>query len=143
MKRQDITEELHHPGARDLLDSATLLRLGYNGSDGFTRVIPIGFHWTGTRSSSAPRRPRQGGGVVVASGGCADDRCRRHAHGGEGTLDSSTSALAACRGFSRGWRATPRLHTEPTSPHLSHDRHHWGMPLPKQRSANGLTEERQ
>ena len=49
MNQQDVTEELHHPGARDLLDSATLLRLGYNGSDGFPRVIPIGFHWDGNQ----------------------------------------------------------------------------------------------
>lgn len=41
------TEELEHPGARSLLASATLLRLAYNGSDGFPRVIPIGFHWNG------------------------------------------------------------------------------------------------
>jgi hypothetical protein len=43
MNQQDITAELHHPGARDLLDSAALLRLGYTGADGFPRVIPIGF----------------------------------------------------------------------------------------------------
>ena len=41
MDPQEITEELGHPGARNLLDSATLLRLAYNGSDGFPRVIPI------------------------------------------------------------------------------------------------------
>jgi nitroimidazol reductase NimA-like FMN-containing flavoprotein (pyridoxamine 5'-phosphate oxidase superfamily) len=45
MDPQEITEELGHPGARNLLDSATLLRLAYNGSDGFPRVIPIGFCW--------------------------------------------------------------------------------------------------
>jgi nitroimidazol reductase NimA-like FMN-containing flavoprotein (pyridoxamine 5'-phosphate oxidase superfamily) len=45
MDPQEITEELGHPGARNLLDSATLLRLAYNGSDGFPRVIPIGFYW--------------------------------------------------------------------------------------------------
>ena len=39
MNPQEITEELEHPGARNLLDSATLLRLAYNGSDGFPRVI--------------------------------------------------------------------------------------------------------
>lgn len=47
MDLQAITEELEHPGARNLLESATLLRLAYNGSDGFPRVIPIGFHWNG------------------------------------------------------------------------------------------------
>jgi Pyridoxamine 5'-phosphate oxidase len=49
MNQQDITAELHHPGARDLLDSATLLRLGYTGADGFPRVIPIGFLWDGNQ----------------------------------------------------------------------------------------------
>ena len=44
-----ITEELGQPGARDLLASATLLRLAYDGPDGFPRVIPIGFHWDGDR----------------------------------------------------------------------------------------------
>ena len=44
-----ITEELGQPGARDLLASATLLRLAYDGADGFPRVIPIGFHWNGDR----------------------------------------------------------------------------------------------
>jgi hypothetical protein len=48
MDPQEITEELEHPGARSLLASATLLRLAYNGSDDFPRVIPIGFHWTGS-----------------------------------------------------------------------------------------------
>jgi nitroimidazol reductase NimA-like FMN-containing flavoprotein (pyridoxamine 5'-phosphate oxidase superfamily) len=46
---QEITEELDHPGARNLLASATLLRLAYNGSDGFPRVIPIGFYWNGNQ----------------------------------------------------------------------------------------------
>jgi hypothetical protein len=32
MDPQEITEELEHPGARNLLDSATLLRLAYNGT---------------------------------------------------------------------------------------------------------------
>jgi pyridoxamine 5'-phosphate oxidase-like protein len=46
---QETTEELEHPGARNLLTSATLLRLAYNGSDGVPRVIPIGFYWNGNR----------------------------------------------------------------------------------------------
>ena len=49
MNPQEVTEELEHPGARTLLDSATLLRLAYNGSDGFPRVIPIGFYWNGNQ----------------------------------------------------------------------------------------------
>jgi hypothetical protein len=49
MDPNEITEELEHPGARNLLASATLLRLAYNGSDGFPRVIPIGFYWNGNQ----------------------------------------------------------------------------------------------
>ncbi|MFN8205355.1 MAG: pyridoxamine 5'-phosphate oxidase family protein [Solirubrobacteraceae bacterium] len=48
MNPQEMTEELEHPGARNLLESATLLRLAYNGSDGLPRVIPIGFSWNGS-----------------------------------------------------------------------------------------------
>ena len=47
MDPHEITEELEHPEARNLLDTATLLRLAYNGSDGSPRVIPIGFLWNG------------------------------------------------------------------------------------------------
>jgi hypothetical protein len=46
---EEITEGLEHAGARNLLASATLLRLAYNGSDGFPRVIPIGFYWNGNQ----------------------------------------------------------------------------------------------
>jgi hypothetical protein len=49
MDPQQISKELEHPGARNLLASATLLRLAYDGSDGFPRVIPIGFHWNGSQ----------------------------------------------------------------------------------------------
>ena len=47
MNRQEIAHELGQPAARELLKSAPLVRLAYNGPDGFPRVIPIGFHWTG------------------------------------------------------------------------------------------------
>jgi Pyridoxamine 5'-phosphate oxidase len=46
---QEMTEELEHPGARNLLASATLLRLAYDGSDGFPRVVPIGFYFNGNQ----------------------------------------------------------------------------------------------
>ena len=49
MNPQEITQELEHPGARNLLESATLLRLAYDGSDGFPRVVPIGFLWNGSQ----------------------------------------------------------------------------------------------
>ena len=60
MNPQEITHELEHPEARNLLDSATLLRLAYDGGDGFPRVVPIGFLWNGNRivvctAASAPK----------------------------------------------------------------------------------------
>jgi hypothetical protein len=60
MDQPDVTAELNHPGARDLLESATLVRLGYNGSDGFPRVIPIGFYWDGNQVviCTAPTAPK-------------------------------------------------------------------------------------
>lgn len=47
MDTQDIASELNHPGAQELLASATVARLAYTGKDGFPRVIPIGFYWDG------------------------------------------------------------------------------------------------
>lgn len=49
MDPHEIADELGQPAAQRLLRSATLLRLAYDGSDGFPRVIPIGFLWTGDR----------------------------------------------------------------------------------------------
>jgi nitroimidazol reductase NimA-like FMN-containing flavoprotein (pyridoxamine 5'-phosphate oxidase superfamily) len=43
----ELAQELAHPGARELLQSAPLARLAYDGPDGFPRVIPCGFFWTG------------------------------------------------------------------------------------------------
>ena len=47
MDKQEIARELGQSGARELLESATLARLAYNGLDGLPRVIPIAFYWTG------------------------------------------------------------------------------------------------
>jgi nitroimidazol reductase NimA-like FMN-containing flavoprotein (pyridoxamine 5'-phosphate oxidase superfamily) len=47
MNRQEIDRELGQAGAGELLESAPLLHLAYNGPDGLPRVIPIGFHWDG------------------------------------------------------------------------------------------------
>lgn len=49
MDRQDVARELGQPGARELLESATVARLAYNGPDGLPRVIPVAFHWDGER----------------------------------------------------------------------------------------------
>jgi nitroimidazol reductase NimA-like FMN-containing flavoprotein (pyridoxamine 5'-phosphate oxidase superfamily) len=42
-----LAEELGQPGALELLRAAPLVRLAYNGLDGFPRVVPCGFFWTG------------------------------------------------------------------------------------------------
>jgi hypothetical protein len=47
MNRQELDRELGQPAVGELLASAQLARLAYNGPDGFPRVIPIGFHWDG------------------------------------------------------------------------------------------------
>jgi hypothetical protein len=46
---QVLAGELNQPGAQDLLTTATLVRLAYNGPDGLPRVIPIGFLWNGSQ----------------------------------------------------------------------------------------------
>jgi Pyridoxamine 5'-phosphate oxidase len=48
MDKQDVANELNQDGSRVLLESASLLRLAYNGHGGLPRVIPIGFLWNGT-----------------------------------------------------------------------------------------------
>jgi nitroimidazol reductase NimA-like FMN-containing flavoprotein (pyridoxamine 5'-phosphate oxidase superfamily) len=47
MDRDKLAQELNHPGAQEMLRSAPLARLAYDGPDGFPRVIPCGFYWTG------------------------------------------------------------------------------------------------
>ena len=47
MHRHELDRELGQPAASDLLASAQLARLAYNGLDGSPWVIPIGFHWDG------------------------------------------------------------------------------------------------
>lgn len=60
MNQTDVIEELSQPGARDLLDSATVLRLAYHGPDGFPRVVPVGFYWDGSEVviCTAPTAPK-------------------------------------------------------------------------------------
>ena len=45
MSTQELNAELEP--AEEILRTATLLRLAYDGIDGTPRVIPIGFFWTG------------------------------------------------------------------------------------------------
>ena len=57
---RELTQELSHPRAQELLRSGSLTRLAYNGHDGFPRVIPIGFYWNGERIvvCTAPTSPK-------------------------------------------------------------------------------------
>lgn len=59
MNPQELARELNHPGAQELLSGA-MARLAYNGHDGFPRVVPVGFYWTGDRIvvSTAPTSPK-------------------------------------------------------------------------------------
>jgi nitroimidazol reductase NimA-like FMN-containing flavoprotein (pyridoxamine 5'-phosphate oxidase superfamily) len=59
MNPEELAHELGHAGAQELLSGA-MARLAYNGHDGFPRVIPVGFHWTGGRIvvSTAPTSPK-------------------------------------------------------------------------------------
>src|SRR5829696_4253364 len=97
MDPQEITQELEHPGARNLLDSATLLRLAYNGSDGFPRVIPIGLHWNGNQ-------------IVVCTAATAPKvkRCRR-----------VLTSYRRCRGREAPRGPRPRCGGRPRRPRLS------------------------
>ena len=79
MNRQELDRELGQAGAVELLQSANLARLAYNGPDGLPRVIPVGFlverrahrHLHGDDGSQAP-------GALVASRGRGHDRRRQH-----------------------------------------------------------------
>lgn len=56
-------EDLQQPGALELLHSPDPARVAYTGTDGYPRVIPIGFLWNGTAlvvctAPTAPRSPR-------------------------------------------------------------------------------------
>lgn len=59
MDAQDVARELSHPEAQKLL-GGSMTRLAYSGHDGFPRVIPVGFYWTGDRIvvSTAPTSPK-------------------------------------------------------------------------------------
>ena len=59
----------------ELLRTATLARLAYDGVDGTPRVIPIGFLWQGPRRWSSPRtQPRQSSRLLRPATGSTDDR---------------------------------------------------------------------
>jgi hypothetical protein len=49
MTPSEMADELAQPGAQELLRSATLARLAYQGRDGNPRVVPVGFWWNGSQ----------------------------------------------------------------------------------------------
>ena len=49
MNPQELDRELGQAGAVELLQSAHLARLAYNGPDGHPRVVPVGFLWSDER----------------------------------------------------------------------------------------------
>jgi nitroimidazol reductase NimA-like FMN-containing flavoprotein (pyridoxamine 5'-phosphate oxidase superfamily) len=59
-ERQGDLKLLDDPVARELLNSRQLARLAYTWTDGSPRVVPIWFHWTGTRIAfgSPPKAPK-------------------------------------------------------------------------------------
>ncbi|GAA4910606.1 pyridoxamine 5'-phosphate oxidase [Actinomycetospora succinea] len=49
MDQHEIDEELAATGAQELLTTTAAAHLAYVGEDGTPRVIPVGFHWTGSQ----------------------------------------------------------------------------------------------
>ena len=47
MRREEVVHVLNDPLAQELLHSSLLARLAYNGRNGYPRVIPIGYYWSG------------------------------------------------------------------------------------------------
>jgi nitroimidazol reductase NimA-like FMN-containing flavoprotein (pyridoxamine 5'-phosphate oxidase superfamily) len=60
MNPEQLAGELGLPGAQEVLRDSAIARLAYNGPDGFPRVIPCGFWWTGTAIviCTAPTAPK-------------------------------------------------------------------------------------
>ena len=60
MAHNEALNVLNDPLAQELLQSGIPARLAYTGVDGFPRVVPIGFHWTGERFvlSTVPGAPK-------------------------------------------------------------------------------------
>jgi len=47
MQRENVMQVLRDPLAQELLQSSIPVRMAYTGTDGFPRVVPLGFHWNG------------------------------------------------------------------------------------------------
>lgn len=49
MDHQDVVAELAKPISVELLESPIPARFAYTGRDGDPRVVPVGYHWTGSQ----------------------------------------------------------------------------------------------
>lgn len=49
MQPEEVTRILNLPLAQELMASAIPARIAYTGLDGFPRVVPVAFHWDGSR----------------------------------------------------------------------------------------------
>lgn len=49
MQQAKVIQVLSEPLSQELLRSSIPARLAYTGRDGSPRVVPVAFHWTGTR----------------------------------------------------------------------------------------------
>jgi hypothetical protein len=60
MNHDEVMQVLKDPLAKELMSSSIPGRLGYNGSDGHPRVIPIGYLWDGEQifMATAPIAPK-------------------------------------------------------------------------------------
>jgi Pyridoxamine 5'-phosphate oxidase len=45
MQHETVMQVLNDPLAQELIHSSIPVRLAYTGTDGFPRVVPLGFHW--------------------------------------------------------------------------------------------------
>ena len=48
MDQQEVMQVFSDPLSQELLQSNIPVRMAYTGTDGFPRVIPIGFYWNGS-----------------------------------------------------------------------------------------------
>ena len=60
MQQEHVIQVLNDPLAQELLNSAIPARLAYTGTDGFPRVVPVGFYWNRQQFvvCTAPNAPK-------------------------------------------------------------------------------------
>ena len=135
MTTEEVARELGHPGAQNLL-SGSMARLAYNGHDGFPRVVPVGFYWTGERivvstASTAPKaralasRPQV---ALTIDGGSTPEEAKALLVRGLATLETVDGvteeylASAGYRNFSPPSAASQRAFGSDKRPNLPEPR---------------------